>query len=511
MIHLDIDPACFNDVYLQHGLTNQHRTQIYFGGSSSGKSVFLAQRTVLDVFGGKRNYLVVRDVARTLRQSCFNEIVKQISRFRLTTYFSVNKSDMVITCLVNRKQILFAGLDDPEKIKSITPQDGVITDIWVEEATECERDTVKQLEKRLRGQSQAKKRLTLSFNPILKSHWIYTEYFEGVWKEGSSQCESASKDLSILKTTYKDNKFLNPDDIDALENESDPYWYQVYTLGNWGIAGKLFFAQWRPTTADGSPWHVIPTDSCPKHWKYYLGIDYGYAAPWACYLIGVDYDKRVTICREVYDTNRSAIEQAEDMCNLMLANGIPLTIIKCAGHDVFAHQRNAMGAMEPIVNIWRGGRWRCPKCGELLRQSVVAEYDAPVCKRCGVDLESRPRLAGFVESGRDPLARATIIRDYLADWGPCEGWPEGRPGLQAMDCCHNFIRTIAEIEPDEHNPEVYDTDGEDHPLDAVGHVMSRYLVAPRKPESDYDPEYDDTDRRRRKLSDKTQKRSLRRR
>jgi phage terminase large subunit len=244
MIQLKISPTRFNPIYLEYLLRNQNRTQIYFGGSSSGKSVGIAQRDVLDVFGGKRNYLVVRNTKATLRHSCFNEIVKQIHEFKLSDYFSINKSDLVITCKLNRKQILFAGLDDPEKIKSITPIDGVITDIHVEEATECDRSAVKQLEKRLRGRCDVKKRLTLSFNPILRDHWIYSEYF-GIWEDDKQYVESAEKNLSILKTTYKDNRFLMPDDIANLENETDPYYYEVYTLGNWGVLGAVIFRNWR--------------------------------------------------------------------------------------------------------------------------------------------------------------------------------------------------------------------------------------------------------------------------
>ena len=69
-IKLDISPDAFNPIYLQYQFNNKNRYQIYFGGSSSGKSFSLAQRTVLDVFGGKRNYLVVRNVQSTIRRSC---------------------------------------------------------------------------------------------------------------------------------------------------------------------------------------------------------------------------------------------------------------------------------------------------------------------------------------------------------------------------------------------------------------------------------------------------------
>lgn len=240
IVDLKINKKIFNPVYIPH-LENNHRTQIFFGGSSSGKSFFLCQRIVLDVAKGNRNYLCLRNVKSTIRNSTFNEISKAIGSLKLSNYFSINKSDMVITC-VNGYQILFAGLDDVEKIKSITPKKEVITDIFIEEATETEYKAVKQLYKRLRGKSKVSKRLTMAFNPILQEHWIYKEYFNN-WDDSKTYYEDDK--LSILKTTYKDNKFLEEDDIYDLEHESDPYFYNVYTLGNWGVLGNVIFKNWR--------------------------------------------------------------------------------------------------------------------------------------------------------------------------------------------------------------------------------------------------------------------------
>lgn len=301
MINLEIKPEVFNPIYLKYQLKNNNRYQIYFGGSSSGKSFSLAQRTVLDVFKGKRNYLIVRNVQATLKRSCFNEVSKAINNFKLGEFFNINKSDLVITCKLNNKQILFCGLDDPEKIKSITPIDGVITDIWVEEATECDYKAVKQLDKRLRGRSKAKKRLILSFNPILKEHWIYKEYF-GIWEDNKQYVEK--NDVSILKTTYKDNKFLTPDDIAALENESDPYYYEVYTLGNWGVLGAIIFKNWR----------VEDFSDIEKTFNNYRnGLDWGFGSdPFA--FIRAHYDKtrkRLYLCDEIYATELENAESAK--------------------------------------------------------------------------------------------------------------------------------------------------------------------------------------------------------
>lgn len=279
-----------NQVYKPF-LNDDTRTQIFYGGSSSGKSYFLAQRTVLDVLQGERNYLVVRNVLNTVKKSVFNEITKAIHNMELTPFFNVNKSNMVITCTLNRKQILFGGLDDPEKIKSITPIDGVITDIWAEEATETKYEAVKQLYKRLRGRSKVKKRLILSFNPILKSHWIYKEYFGG-WQDDKNFYRD-SDNLLILKTTYKDNDFLEEDDIKELENETDRYYYEVYTLGNWGTLGNIIFKNWE----------VQDLSEIRKTFdRFNNGLDFGFAEDPAA-MVHMHYDRKhktLYILDEIY-------------------------------------------------------------------------------------------------------------------------------------------------------------------------------------------------------------------
>lgn len=290
---IQIDPAVFNAVYLPH-LDNLARTQIFYGGSGSGKSVFLAQRCVFDVMQGKRNYLVCRQVARTIRKSVFNEVKKVISDFSVKHLFNINQTDLVITCK-NGCQILFAGLDDPEKIKSITPEKGVITDVWIEEATETERNTVKDLYKRQRGGSDdTAKRMIMSFNPILQSHWIYEEYFSGIgWAD--KQTEYKGNDLTILKTWYIHNRFLTPEDVRDLENETDSYFYNVYTLGNWGVLGNVIFTNW--TVEDLS-------ELRDQFVNRRVGLDFGYSSDPAA-LITSHYDrakKVIYIFDELYET-----------------------------------------------------------------------------------------------------------------------------------------------------------------------------------------------------------------
>jgi phage terminase large subunit len=246
---------------------------------------------------GGRNFLIIRNVARTNKQSTFNEIWKGIERLGYTPVFRRNKSEMTVTCK-NGYQAIFAGLDDPEKLKSITPKKGVITDIIIEEATETDYKAVKAIIKRLRGKTAPgiKKRITLLFNPIYRSHWIYKQYFEGRFGDGDTLY--SDDDLLIVKTTYKDNFFLEDEDRKALEDEADRYFYEVYTLGNWGVLGHLIYTNY--TIEDLSRKNFT-------HCRMKNGCDFGYTNDpsavvktyWdkpnkIIYVVGEVYEKKLT-------------------------------------------------------------------------------------------------------------------------------------------------------------------------------------------------------------------------
>lgn len=322
-----------NEVYVPH-LENYARTQIYYGGSSSGKSWFLAQRTILDIVKGGRNYLVCRQVARTIRSSVFQQIERVIRELDLLHLFQINKSDMTMTC-TNGYQILFAGLDDVEKIKSIVPAVGVITDVWIEEATETERGDVKDLYKRQRGGDEdTAKRMTLSFNPILQSHWIYKEHFESIeWSE--EQKEYGTDELSIVKTTYRDNAFLTSQDRRDLENETDKYRYNVYTLGNWGILGHVIFTNWRVEDLSGM------MDEFTNHRN---GLDFGYSSdPAAGWFAHYDRNhKRIYVYDELYErglTNDKLADALHDKIGnspVVCDSAEPKSIAELCGYGITA-------------------------------------------------------------------------------------------------------------------------------------------------------------------------------
>ena len=284
-----IHRRAFNEIFYPFLLDNT-RLQIFYGGASSGKSTFVAQRVIHDLLAGGRNYLIIRNVARTIRTSVFNELKKVIESNNLKPAFWINKSDATITC-INGYQAVMQGLDDVDKLKSATPAQGVFTDIWGEEMTEATEEDYRQLVRRLRGHSKVPKRITLTFNPILRTHWIFKRWFTDV---DPNKKITKRDNLLIVKTTYKDNKFLDESEVQELENETDEYWYNVYTLGNWGVLGDVIFKNWRVEDLSGQKFEV-----------YRNGLDFGFN-PNPTALVRMGYDrkrKRIYILDELYETD----------------------------------------------------------------------------------------------------------------------------------------------------------------------------------------------------------------
>ena len=228
-VDIKISKQVFNDIYLPY-LNNTDRYLLFYGGGSSGKSYFIAERYVYKLLQSKRcNLLVVRQTGDTNRKSTFPLLKQVIKGWGLRKHFKFNESDMRIKCLLSGNEVAFAGLDDVEKIKSITFENGELTDIWVEEATETQEADINQLKVRLRG-GKSKKQMVLSFNPINIQHWIKRHFID-------------TKLATVVFSTYKDNKFLTDDDRQALEDlkYTDEYTYEVYCLGHWGVLGKTVF------------------------------------------------------------------------------------------------------------------------------------------------------------------------------------------------------------------------------------------------------------------------------
>lgn len=237
---------------------------VLFGGAGSGKSIFAAQKTLLRLMTEPdHNYLVIRKVKATIRNSIFASIEAMIDDWGVSSFFKTNKTLLTITFLPNKSKIIFTGIDDPAKIKSIH----TITSMLIEEADELTLNDFTQLRLRLRGVTKHYKQLMLCFNPVSKNHWLKKMFFDG-----------EVDGFKVTHTTYLDNRFLDKDYIDYLKSlkETNPEYYTVYCLGQWGqMEGAVY-----------KEYELI--DEMPLDCEIYkVGVDFGFTHPSAVILVGI--------------------------------------------------------------------------------------------------------------------------------------------------------------------------------------------------------------------------------
>jgi phage terminase large subunit len=252
---------------------DRNRIRLLYGSAGSGKSFYITQEMLYKILTQeKQNFLVIRKVGVTLRNSCFALTEQIISEFEFSSLFRINKTDLSITCIHNGNMIIYKGMDDREKIKSVTARNGVITSILIEEATEISIDDFNQLNVRLRGLSKIPFQIILLFNPISVNHWLYKEFF-------LKKSFQKNYDVTILKTTFKQNDFIDPDYKNVLESykDIDEQFYRVYCLAEFGVYGNTIFNNY---TLEPCPYSEDDFDSI------YVGLDFGFSHPQVAEKIG---------------------------------------------------------------------------------------------------------------------------------------------------------------------------------------------------------------------------------
>lgn len=248
-------------------LYDTNRYRVVYGGAGSGKSIFVAQSLVLrGMAHPKQLLLCVRNTASTLKHTVVRALKFVMGDFGVSNLWAYTKPEggHLFTYLPNGNEIIFMGLDDTEKIKSL---EGV-TVIWGEEGSEITRKAFGELDRRLRGGknlSGPQLEMWLSLNPIDVQNWINKDFFEEPVYDG----------VTLLHTTYKDNRFLDDAAINVLENlkRVDANQYRVYAQGLWGsLEGLVFGAQ---AWADRE-W---PTDGSYDESRVVYGVDFGFNHP----------------------------------------------------------------------------------------------------------------------------------------------------------------------------------------------------------------------------------------
>jgi phage terminase large subunit len=242
---------------------DKSRFLVMKGGAGSGKSIAAGRKILERVINepGHR-WLIVRKISATLDETCFVQLLGQIDEHYPHEVPIVNRASKKIS-FKNGSELIFKGLDDVEKLKSIYN----ISGIWIEEATEVLQSDFAQLDIRLRPPEQFQPQIIISFNPISSTHWLKREFFdrraddEVTFRDEHRTCyvrkenvkvpqdngeftdKVVERSYTLHETTHLDNKYVEPWYRATLMSykETDPYYYDVYCMGKWGTVGRGVF------------------------------------------------------------------------------------------------------------------------------------------------------------------------------------------------------------------------------------------------------------------------------
>lgn len=236
---------------------------LLIGGYGSGKSYDIAFKIILKLLEEKRKVLVVRQVYDTIYESCFDLFCEILSDMGLLCmdYNEFKKKKNKCVALKsplrirfpNGAQIIFKGMDKPEKVKSING----VSIVWIEECSEVSPEAYKELLGRIRT-PDCSMHFILSCNPVNKENWVYTHFFVRQDEHGEEHVIMDENKFYEKKCLIKNGIYYHhstPGDnpwlpwqylkrLDDLKNYDYPL-YMVARWGRFGASGTRVLPQFR--------------------------------------------------------------------------------------------------------------------------------------------------------------------------------------------------------------------------------------------------------------------------
>ena len=230
-----------------------------------------------------RAVLIARKEASQVRRSVWSEVLKAMRRMGLEDYFDIQISTFTMVSKIGNGSIQFTGVDDPEKLKSITPPKATAIDtVIMEESDAFTEDDFTQLRIRQRGTSDFPKKIIVIFNPvsIAKMKWLWDLYFEPNGWDDETDMVFENDEVYIQRVNYDLNTYLTEDDIAKMLRikETNPRKYRVFGEGRFGASGKTVFDpnSYEKTELDTMDLVNKALDIEDNGFELRLGVDFGF-------------------------------------------------------------------------------------------------------------------------------------------------------------------------------------------------------------------------------------------
>lgn len=281
---------------------NAHRYYNLPGGRGSCKSSFVSLEIVYGIMrGAGGNAIIFRKVAGTMRDSVFSQIAWAIDMLGVSHLWKATVSPMQYEYMATGAQILFRGLDDASKLKSIKPRRGVFRFVWFEEFSELNGANFARnvLQSVVRGQGE-KPIIFRSFNPpISAANWANQFILEP-----DARAITLHTDYTMIPAEWLGVAFI--EEAERLR-EINPKAYEHEYMGvATGTGAEVFPAL---------EVREISAEEIAQQDYIFYGVDFGFASDPVCF-IRCSYDckhETIYVTGEIYKRGLSNKELAEEI------------------------------------------------------------------------------------------------------------------------------------------------------------------------------------------------------
>lgn len=313
---------CINDHFINAVFDWTQQIYVFIGGYGSSKSDNAFTKVILKCLDEPgRVVLVVRRHKTSLRNSSYSlskKIIKRMNAEHLVTFFD-SRLEAVFR---NGSRIIYTGIDDPEKIKSVDD----VSIVVCEEASEISYAVFSELLGRIRHMSFSNHFVLMS-NPVGFGNWLYKHFFKRKVKgdDGEERVEVILDDERLYKereiiqnnvyyhhSVVDDNAFVPEDYKQRLEDMKnyDPDKYRIGRLGRFGLTGTRVLPQFKKKTP--AQMKKLMQD---KKLSYYSGLDFGFITSYNAYVyVAVDMKNMdLYILEEYYSKDKTNDQIADDL------------------------------------------------------------------------------------------------------------------------------------------------------------------------------------------------------
>lgn len=353
----------------------EHKYTHYWlaGGRGSTKSSFIGLTIPLLLMQNPNCHVVVlRKVRNTVKNSVFPQIQWGIDTLQMTGKFRAITSPHEITYTLTGQKILFFGLDDPAKVKSIKLPFGYVGIVWFEELDQFSgmEEIRNVLQSLLRGGE--KYWVFCTYNPPKsRNNWVNEEIIQ------------ARPDRLVHHSTYLDvpREWLGEQfflEADTLKNKNELLYRHEYLGEVTGTGGAVF---------DNVEDMAMSDERVGNFDRLYYGLDFGFAVDPLAF-VAIHYDKKkeeVYIFDELYrqkltnDRTGKWLKRKYPTAMLIADSAEPKSIAELRSMGV-----NVRGARKGRDSVDYGIKWlqsrrtiyidkrRCPNA---YREFVTYEYE----------------------------------------------------------------------------------------------------------------------------------------